>query len=51
LFKVDYNNVVFVNFYKNDENNIPPLGKYELFTKIHYFFIENETYKKSINIE
>lgn len=47
MLKADYNNVVFVNFYKDEENKIPPFGKYELFTKIHDFFIESETYKDS----
>ena len=47
LFKADNNNIVFVNFYKDNENKIPPFGKYELFKKIRDFFINSESYKKS----
>lgn len=47
LFKADNNNVVFVNFYKDNENKIPPFGKYELFKKIRDFFINSESYKQS----
>ena len=47
LFKADNNNVVFVNFYKDDENKIPSFGKYELFKKIHDCFIKSESYMNS----
>lgn len=47
LFKANNNNVVFVNFYKDNENKIPPFGKYELFKKIRDFFIISESYKQS----
>ena len=47
LFKANNNNVVFVNFYKDNENKIPPFGKYEFFKKIRDFFIISEFYKQS----
>ena len=47
IFKADNNNVVFVNFYKDNENKIPSFGKYELFKKIHDCFIKSESYMNS----
>ena len=47
MLKANENNVVFVNFRK-DEDNPEVFGKKELFQKIHDFFIESESYKKSL---
>ena len=44
-FKATENNVVFVNFHYDEEFNIEPFGKKELFKKIHDFFVESEDYK------
>ena len=48
--KANDNNVVFVNFRK-DENNLDVFGKKELFKKIHDFFIESDSYKESLKNE
>ena len=49
--KANDNNVVFVNF-RNDEDNPDVFGKKELFQKIHDFFTESDSYKKSLmNLE
>ena len=45
MFKASENNVVFVNFHKNDD--IEPFGTKELFRKIYDFFIKSDTYKES----
>lgn len=47
-FKASENNVVFVNFHKNDLNGDEPFGQKELFQKIHDFFIESNDYKNSL---
>ena len=47
MFKANKNNVVFVNFHKDEMNDIEPFGKKELFTKIHDTFINSEIYKNS----
>ena len=47
MLKANENNVVFVNFRKDDDNP-EVFGKKELFQKIHDFFIESESYKKSL---
>ena len=47
FFKADENNVVFVNFHK-DEDTGEPFGKKELFKKIHDFFLESKSYKDSL---
>ena len=47
-FKASENNVVFVNFHKNDLNGDEPFGQKELFQKIHDFFIESSNYKNSL---
>ena len=47
-FKASENNVVFVNFHKNDLNGDEPFGQKELFQKIHDFFIESSDYKNSL---
>ena len=47
MFKANENNVVFVNF-KKDEDNPEIFGKKELFQKIKDFFIESDTYKESL---
>ena len=46
MFKANENNVVFVNFHYDEENDIEPFGEKELFKKIYDFFIESEDYKK-----
>ena len=46
MFKATENNVVFVNFHYDEEFDIEPFGKKELFKKIHDFFVESEDYKK-----
>ena len=50
FFGANQNNVVFVNFHKNQINNVEPFGKKELFKKIHDFFIDTEDYKKSLEL-
>ena len=47
MLKANENNVVFVNFRK-DEDNPEVFGKKELFQKIHDFFVESESYEKSL---
>ena len=47
-FNASENNVVFVNFHKNDLNGDEPFGQKELFQKIHDFFIESNDYKNSL---
>ena len=47
-FKASENNVVFVNFHKNDLNGDEPFGQKELFQKIYDFFIESNDYKNSL---
>ena len=47
-FKASENNVVFVNFHKNDINGDKIFGQKELFKKIHDFFIESDDYKNSL---
>ena len=47
FFKANENNVVFVNFRK-DEDIGEPFGKNELFKKIHDFFLETKSYKDSL---
>ena len=42
------NNVVFVNFHRDDINDIEPFGTRELFKKIHDFFIISEDYQDSL---
>ena len=49
MLEAKENNVVFVNFRK-DDNNPEVFGKKELFQKIHDFFIDSESYKKSLRI-
>ena len=46
MFKATENNVVFVNFHYDEEFDIEPFGKKELFKKIHGFLVESEDYKK-----
>lgn len=51
MIKANDNNVVFVNFRK-DEDNPDIFGKKELFQKIHDFFIISDSYKESLkNLE
>ena len=45
MFKATEKNVVFVNFHYDEEFDIEPFGKKELFKKIHDFFVESEDYK------
>ena len=45
MFKATEKNVVFVNFHYDEEFDIEPFGKKELFKKIHDFFVESEEYK------
>jgi len=47
-FNASENNVVFVNFHKNDLNGDEPFGQKELYNKIHDFFIESNDYKNSL---
>ena len=46
--KADEDNVVFVNFHRDDIDGIEPFGTRELFNKIHDFFIISEDYKDSL---
>ena len=47
--KADENNVVFVNFHRDNINDIEPFGTRDLFKKIHDFFIISEDYQDSLN--
>lgn len=47
FFKADDNNVVFVNFRKDEEHS-QPFGKKELFNKIKESFKASEAYKHSL---
>jgi GTP-binding protein EngB required for normal cell division len=49
-YKASENNVVFVNFHKNDLNGDELFGEKELFKKIHDFFIESDDYKNSLKM-
>ena len=46
-FKATERNVVFVNFHYDEDNEIEPFGKKELFQKIYDFFVESKEYKES----
>ena len=48
MFEATENNVVFVNFYYDELNEIEPFGKEELFKKIYDFFISSKDYKDSL---
>ena len=48
MFKANNNNVVFVNFHKNELNDEEPFGNKELFKKIYDFFIQSEDYTNSL---
>ena len=48
MFKANDNNVVFVNFHKNELNDEEPFGNKELFKKIYDFFIQSEDYTNSL---
>ena len=45
IFEANENNVVFLNFRKDEKNSVI-FGKKELFKKIQDFFIESDTYKE-----
>ena len=47
-FKATENNVVFVNFYYEENLKIEPFGKKELFKKIYDFFVSSKDYKESL---
>ena len=47
-FIANDNNVVFVNFHKDEFHNIEPFGKKELFKKIYDTFIQSEDYNNSL---
>ena len=48
MFKASENNVVFVNFHQDEDLQIEPFGKKELFKKIHDFFVSSKDYKDSL---
>ena len=48
MFKASENNVVFVNFHQDEELQIKPFGKKELFKKIQDFFVSSKDYKDSL---
>jgi len=48
MFKASENNVVFINFHYDEDLDIEPFGRKELFKKIYDTFIESENYKKSL---
>ena len=43
------NNVVFVNFHYNEELDIKPFGRKELFKKIYDFYFESNDYKEILH--
>ena len=45
MFEATENNVVFVNFHYDEDLEIEPFGKQELFKKIYDFFIKSKDYK------
>ena len=47
-FKANDNNVVFLNFHKNELNNEEPFEEIELFKKIYDVFIQSEDYNNSL---
>ena len=47
--KANENNVVFVNFHRDNINEIEPFGTRDLFRKIHDFFIISQDYQDSLN--
>ena len=47
-FKATENNVVFVNFHYDEDLEIEPFGKEELFKKIYDFFVSSKDYKESL---
>ena len=49
MFEAKENNVVFVNFHYDEDLEIEPFGKKELFKKIYDFFVNSECYKDSLN--
>ena len=49
MFKATDNNIVFVNFHKDNTYNIEPFGTKELFQKIYEFFIFSDDFLNSFN--
>ena len=48
LFEATENNVVFVNFHYDEDLEIEPFGKKELFKKIYEFFVKSKNYRDSL---
>ena len=47
MFEATENNVVFVNFHYDEDLEIEPFGRKELFTKIYEFLVKSKNYKDS----
>ena len=48
MFEATENNVIFVNFHYDEDLEIEPFGKKELFKKIYDSFVNSENYKNSL---
>lgn len=48
MFEATENNVVFVNFHYDEDFELMPFGKEELFKKIYDFFVSSKDYKESL---
>ena len=48
MFEATENNVVFVNFHYDEDLDLEPFGKEELFKKIYDFFVNSKDYKESL---
>jgi len=48
MFKATENNVVFVNFHYDEDLELEPFGKEELFKKIADFFVKTKDYKECL---
>ena len=48
MFEATENNVIFVNFHYDEDLEIEPFGKKELFKKIYDSFVNSKNYKKSL---
>ena len=48
MFEATENNVIFVNFHYDEDLEIEPFGKKELFNKIYDSFVNSENYKNSL---
>ena len=47
MFEATENNVVFVIFHYEEDLEIEPFGKKELFRKIYEFFVKSKNYRES----